>query len=219
MKIKTALATAGLCLLAACGTMYEESPVVTIAKAAIPALGGGPPGDPAAMPPGFRPNEVAANPGAYRLITIQGLYPAGLARLTESHGGSQTYESQYAFSAAFENGVLLSTRGLADDLMAANPGALLQTIRAGGGTTRRVHETLTGLDQIVTTSFDCTVEGGAREAVNLGLREAEATAWEETCVGGGVQFTNKYWLDNTGEIIASRQFVTQTVAYLRENGL
>ncbi|MGZ9808929.1 YjbF family lipoprotein [Pseudoroseicyclus sp. H15] len=219
------LAAAALTALASCGTMNEGSPALAIARAAVPALanvellGGEPAADPNVLPPGFTANELAANPDAYVLFTVQGLYPAGLARVVESQNGHVTYESQYNFSAAFRDGVLVATRGLADDLMAADPGQLLAAIRAGGGTTRRIHETLTGLDQIETTSFDCTVAGGARETTNLGLREVEAVAWEETCLGGGVQFTNKYWLDNAGEIISSRQFVTQTVAYLRESEL
>ncbi|NDV02553.1 YjbF family lipoprotein [Pseudoroseicyclus tamaricis] len=217
--MRKALIAAALMALSSCGTTGQQSPVLTLARAAIPALGAGPPGDPSAAPPGFSPQEVAANPGAYSLITIHGLYPAGLARIVEASDGRVTYESQYRFSAAYRDGILVGTRGLADDLMAADPGNLLAAIRAGGGTTRRVHETLSPLDEIERTSFDCTIGGGALETVNLGLKEVPARGWEEECLGGGLQFKNKYWLDSAGEIVASRQFVSETVAYLRENSL
>jgi hypothetical protein len=55
--------------------------------------------------------------------------------------------------------------------------------------------------------------------VNLGVREATLRRFDENCRGTTIIFDNIYWVDGSGAIVSSRQYVSPTVAYLRSNRL
>ncbi len=169
---------------------------------------------------GFTPEAVAANPLDYQLFTINALGITELARKTAQNGADTTWISQSGFSVSFKDGVVVATRGLVgEDIMAANAPGLRDALRAGGGTVNRAMETLDSLNQIQTTTFTCTVAAVGTETINLGIREQQANRFDENCRGSAVIFDNIYWLDDQGEIVASRQYVSPTVAYLRSNRL
>lgn len=215
------LAATALLALAGCSSGGgEPNPIFSTAKALLPAITGQEDdAAAAALPPGFSPEEIAANPDAYALVTVPAMFPAGLARLTGSRDGMLTWQSQYGFSVSYRDGMLVATRGLGFDLMAADARQTLAALQAGGGTVQRRHETLGSNDEVISTTYDCQLVRGAIEEVDLGLRKASGRAFTETCLGGGVQFENLYWLDESGQILTSRQFSTLTVAYLRANPL
>ncbi|GGL53637.1 YjbF family lipoprotein [Wenxinia marina] len=183
----------------------------------IPGLGGG--AEQTAQPPGFAATDLAAAPAAFQLMWLPTFTSPGLARIIQNNGGDLTLESQYGFDAAFRDGFLVGTRGLTEDLMGAYVADVRSALRAGGGTAVRIHDTLDGLDQIEQQRYDCTVSADGREEVDLGVRTVVARKFVESCRNAFVQFENLYWLDDRGDIVASRQFVTQTVAYLRSNRL
>jgi hypothetical protein len=174
--------------------------------------GGGPPA-------GFTADAIAANPENYILITINALGVTEPARMIASNGADRTYVSQSGFTAAFRDGVLVSTRGLIDDLQAAGAPDLRAVLRAGGGQLIRESESLDSFDRIEPFRYDCVVTRGAAEDINLGIRSVNALRYDERCRGGGLIFDNIYWLDDSGDIVASRQYVSPTVAYLRSNRL
>lgn len=169
---------------------------------------------------GFTPEDVAARPDEYRLFTINALGVAELARRLTSADGRETFISQSGFSASYRDGVLVATRGLVgEDVMAASAPGLLDALAAGGGTINRAIETLDSRNQINTATFTCTIAPAGRESINLGIRSVEADRFDENCRGASLIFDNIYWLDTDGSIIASRQYVSPTVAYLRSNRL
>ncbi len=167
---------------------------------------------------GFSAEAVQANPENFQLFTINALGIAELARLLADNGPSKTWISQSGFTATFENGILVATRGLVgEDIMAAASSGLGQALRAGGGTSSRIIEKLDSLNQIERMTFSCTVVAAGTETINLGVREATGRRFNENCRGETLIFDNIYWLDASGTIIASRQYVSPTVAYLRSN--
>jgi hypothetical protein len=169
---------------------------------------------------GFTPEEVAASPDDYRLFTINALGVSELARRLTASDGRETFIAQSGFSAAYKDGVLVATRGLVgEDIMAASAPGLLPALAAGGGTINRAIETLDALNQIQTATFTCTITPAGTESINLGIRSVDATRLDENCRGSTLIFDNIYWLDTDGSIIASRQYVSPTVAYLRSNRL
>ena len=92
-------------------------------------------------------------------------------------------------------------------------------MRAGGGAVTRRTETLDAQDQVVTQAYACTVTEAPSETIDLGLRQVSARRLDEACRGETIGFDNIYWLDDNGAVIASRQYVSPTVAYLRANRL
>jgi hypothetical protein len=170
-------------------------------------------------PAGFTADAIAANPENYVLLSIAALGVTEPARLIASNGRDQTFVSQSGFTVAFRDGVLVATRGLLSDLHSADGGNLRAVLRAGGGTLSRESEALDSFDRTILSTYDCVVTRAAVEEINLGVRTMSAQRFDERCQGSGVIFENIYWLDNGGEIVASRQYVSPTVAYLRSNRL
>ena len=218
------LAALGLAAtLASCGDgaggQGGESPFARLAQIVPGFSGGGRNAAETATPgPGFSAAELAAAPGDYRLIWLPSFFgQPGLARRVQDNGARETFESQYGFTASFDGGILTGTRGLPDDLIGATAAATRAALNAGGGQLTRVHDTLDGLDQIVQSRFDCTVTYNGTESVDLGARQVTGRKFTEACTSPRLVFENLYWLDGSGSVFASRQFVSQTVAYLRFN--
>jgi hypothetical protein len=206
------------------GTSGTEARVLgAVTTAAGVLFGGGLSNEPTSssirVPGGFTPEAVAAEPAAYRIIQVNALGLNELGRVIQDNGPEITLALQSGPTAAFDEGVLTATRGFGDDLLTIDAPGLIQALRAGGGSLTRTTETLDSQDQIVTSRFACTVTAAGTETINLGLREATLRRLDENCRGERIVFDNIYWLDQRGEIVASRQYVSPTVAYLRANRL
>jgi len=153
------------------------------------------------------------------LVQVAGRNIAGLAREVNANGKVRTWIGETGYSVTLDDGLLAATRGLGDDLIAANTAGVRAALRAGGGSTERQHDYLDARDQIRTETYQCVIAPGAPEEVDLGIRKVLLDQFVETCGNDRIQFENLYFVDNSGTIIAARQFVSQTVAYLRNNAL
>ena len=189
------------------GTGASVSPLAALTRF-VPSLGGG-------RPTGTLDPSALAGADVRGAMWLPSFTQPGPAILVQDNGGDRTFSSPYGFDAAFDGGLLVGTRGLPDDLMGAAVGEVARALRAGGGRAVRLHDTLDSLDQVVQTRFECEIVRGEIESVELGARTASARKFTETCSNPRLVFENLYWLGEGGEIVASRQFVSQTVAYLR----
>lgn len=198
------------------GVMQGATDVAATVGRFIPTLSdAAQPVQPALSAPDFSVDAIAADPGAYRLVQLSSFEETIFARRIAGSDGRETLQAQNGFTYAYRDGLLTATRGIGDDLMAASVAETAAALRAGGGNYSRTFEQLGGLDQILTSTYSCTLADQGMDVVRIGLNEQSARKFSETCVGSEVQFENLYWLDNAGQIISSRQFVTPTVAYLR----
>lgn len=222
MTRSAALWLAAAALLAGCGENPADT-VVSVLNTSANVLSGGKTETAEAAnlaAEGFTPEQIAATPEEYRLFTINALGIAELARRLTSADGRETFVAQSGFTAAYKDGVLVATRGLVgEDIMAASAPGLLSALAAGGGTISRAIETLDSMNQIQTATFTCTITAAGTESINLGIRSVDAARLDENCQGETLIFDNIYWLDTDGSILASRQYVSPTVAYLRSNRL
>ncbi|MCC5972553.1 MAG: YjbF family lipoprotein [Rubellimicrobium sp.] len=216
----TLVAVVAALTLSGCGEQSGGERLLGTVTSVLPAfLASADVGDARGVPAGFTPEAIAENPRNYVLVTIAALGITEPARLVASNGRDETFVSQSGFTAAFRDGVLVATRGLLHDLHSADAPDLRAALRAGGGAHRRQSESLDAFDAIVPASYDCIVTRGEMEDINLGVRTQRLQRFDERCQGSGVIFENLYWVDGSGEIVASRQYVSPTVAYLRSNRL
>lgn len=209
------LALAALAGLAACGDGARESLGFRVYEALFQ-------GDDAAVPmetPGFTAQLIAERPQDYMIVDVPTLGLNQPARIIAANGPETTWQAQGGATFAFDDGILVATRGLIDDLLVADSAATRAALRAGGGTVQRVIESLDSQDQLSSMTFDCTITRDGPETVNLGLREVTLLKFTEACANPRLVFENAYWLDAAGDILSSRQFVSVTVAYLRSNRL
>ena len=167
----------------------------------------------------FTPEAVAAQPGAFRLMQVNALGLVEPGRLIQANGPEHTFRLRSGPTAAFDEGILVATRGFGDDLMTMGSRGVLSVLRAGGGEIERAMETLDAQDQVRTERFACTITPAGSEEVDLGLRRATLSRLDETCRSPALVFQNIYWLDAAGTVTASRQYVSTSVAYLRANQL
>jgi len=111
------------------------------------------------------------------------------------NGNVETYMTTDQISLALRDGILISTRGLGNDLMAADVTGVAARIRAGSGQAVRVHKYLDGENQLIPYRFDCSYARSGGEVV-------------ESCAGNGLSFTNRYTLGAGGRIKVSAQWVS-----------
>ena len=199
-----------LALAAGCGNQTEPGLASQIGGRFVPALAVE---TESAVQPG------APSPETSMLFQVAGLGIVGLGQLVESSEGRSTYLGETGYSVTFEGDVMVATRGFGKDLMAADVSEVQTAIAQRGGTARRVHEYLDAREQIVRQSYDCTFELKGTEEVDLGLRQVDARVLSESCQNRRIAFENVYYIDSSGTVIASRQFVSDVIAYLRNNRL
>ncbi len=210
-------AMVGLMLIPGCGDLAKTGIGPRVAGALFPALAGTPP--PASGGLDFSAQAIAADTSQFAIFTINALAVQAPGRIIQNNGADQTWTSQSGFTATYSDGMLVATRGFGDDLMASDTVQSRLALVQGGGTAQRSHDFLDDFDQMTTVRFDCEIVAQGREVIDLGLRQPNLAKYEETCTSPKLVFANIYWLDDTGEILQSRQFVSQTVAYLRFNRL
>ena len=109
-----------------------------------------------------------------------------------------TYFTPDGISISLQDGVLVATRGLGFDLMAADVSEVQSAIRNGGRAVR-VHRYLDGEDQMVIKSFVCDYAGASRVI--------------ETCYGNGNNFENRYSIV-AGQVVSSRQWIGPQLGYI-----
>lgn len=173
-----------------------------------------------AMPvetPGFTAEALAAAPQNFMALNVPSVGINQPARLHTRNGLRETWQAQGGATVAFDNGIMVATRGMIDDLLTMSSAGVRPAIAAGGGSYTRVIEGLDPQDQLITTSVDCNLVSDGVEAVDLGLRSLNLHKYTETCQNSAVSFQNAYWLDGQGQVMQSRQFVSVAVGYIYAN--
>jgi hypothetical protein len=106
------------------------------------------------------------------------------------------------------DGILVGTRGFGFDLHTADVAPLAAALRAGGGEgVERVNRFIDGENQIVAMQYLCSVRPVRGEALNLYGRVVQTVVYEEACIDDGPAFVNQYWVDGSGTVLRSREFV------------
>lgn len=217
MRWQGVAALAALAGLAACGEGAQDLLGVRLYSA---VTGGGPLDQAIPMEtPGFTAQLIANNPQDYMIADVPTIGLNQPARIIRRNGVEETWQAQGGATFAFDDGVLVATRGLIDDLLVMSSDGVRAALAAGGGTVTRTLETVDSQDQISTLTVSCAISADGTEAVNLGLREVSLRKFTELCTSQALVFENAYWLNAAGEILASRQYVSPKVAYLRSNRL
>lgn len=212
-------AVAGLCAaallgLSGCGELNKESPAAGLARVAKERFAGRSEA-PAAPAPALTRAAADANPGAFRIMSLAGqgqeatLVPAGV------NGTRVTWLSADQVSITLENGLLVATRGFAQDLMAADVSGVMQAlITSGGEATRRI-EFLNGIDQISTEVLQCSIASAGNETLTILEKSVPTERFNEDCASDSLRFTNIYWISDDGVIVKSHQLISQGVGFLQ----
>lgn len=200
MKLgRFALIGALVAALAACSSDTDSPSVAKTLAAGLKAKASGetPPPSPTAdqIRASITPELRAANANAPLMIASSLRVPvSSIMAMSGQNGDVRTYLAPDGISFSLRSGVLIASRGLGTDLMAADVSQVLPRIRAGSGQAARVHRYLNGEDTLVSQSYNCTYARAGGEVV-------------ERCSGEDVTFENRYVLGRNGAITVSVQWV------------
>lgn len=138
---------------------------------------------------------------------------AALLVWDRSHG-YVTWTSSTKQSLTFKKGILTATRGLSGDLMSANvdgPASLITARRTGN--TQRVNRYLDGEGVTLPITLNCAITRGANETYSAGQITASTVVMHENCTAPGYSFENKYWVDGSGSVLQSHQWISAELGY------
>jgi hypothetical protein len=144
-------------------------------------------------------------------------YVYGNLPLSTAVGGSvRLWRSEDGAQLVTRNGVLINTRGLGGDLIAAQPSLRGTAGPASGLHTLRVHD---GNKGQATVSLRCDVVDMGAKTIEIIERNHSTRHVQQRCEGPGAPFegvvVNDYWIDSARPIIwQSRQWAGPTVGYL-----
>ncbi len=208
MRAIIAAAIVSLGALAACGNDKEASDVTAALRSAAGAKLGG--GASASGMPNLTREMLAGATGPLLLITLEQRNQQALVVEIAQNRGVTTYSSEDDRTISLRDGVLVATRGLGDDLMAASAQRPDTRVSAGGSYPRQ-YGLLDGNDQAVRLDATCSVTARAAESVEIVQIIYETTRIDESCEANGRRFDNSYWVDRGGQIRKSRQWVSPTI--------
>ncbi|MCW1954578.1 MAG: YjbF family lipoprotein [Roseobacter sp.] len=113
------------------------------------------------------------------------------------------------------HGIIVSSRGLGADLMAAQVSPSLALIRnAHSGRADRTHIYLDGENHEVIIRLSCQIKTHGTEVLSVGEIHSAVTVVSEDCTGDGVTFLNTYKVTSGGRIVQSRQWLGTENGYI-----
>ncbi len=202
-RVLIAFAMSGL--LGACGNDPNQAGRIGQISQIFDNLGPRTPGPTAAQIRAYLTPEVAAQFGdaPLKIGTVEKPLLSSVLIGVGENGQVATFTTPDGVSFALNNGLLIGSRGLGDDLMSADVAATLRAIAAGGGRGLiRVHRYLDGEEQMFVRSFVCD------------LVAEEPGAFRERCQGETLQFENIYRIGANGAVASSRQWIGPERGYL-----
>ena len=208
MNMHTLLAGAALVALTACGNMNQGGPASDVIKRVTSVFSK----SDAKAPPALTPALLAA--GAGDILVAKLINRDAVAPLTRvgTNGTAVTWRTPAGVTLILDQGILVGTRGLGNDLMGVDLGGTRAALDAGGGTTTRQHALLTSTDQIRQRAGDCTITSDGPATITTVAGEFETEKFSEVCKGQ-LSLTNSYWL-HEGKIVQSLQAISADVGYV-----
>ncbi|QYK42362.1 MAG: YjbF family lipoprotein [Paracoccaceae bacterium] len=207
------LALSGL-VLAGCGSQTQISPSARIAQTVATSVAGTRGAAPRVdlSPSRLTRAQIASITVPADLVTLEKAGVSAVVVRTGLNGGVETWSSPDDRTISVRDGVIVATRGLGADLMAARVPGVAQL--AAGGSWERLHTTLNGEDQAVITRYSCTASSAGPARIVVVERAYETRLVRESCEGGGTRFVNEYWLQGGAKLRQSRQWIGHTVGYV-----
>ncbi|MFW2542758.1 YjbF family lipoprotein [Primorskyibacter sp. 2E107] len=172
-----------------------------------------------AAPPNLResltPEAIARFSGPLLFVEVFG---SGIqAGLTPGprNGAVQQWNTQDGASLSLIGGVVTASRALGDDLISADVSDVVAALRRGAKRGVRVHRYLTHENSLEIRAFKCDYTQAGRETAQTLAGSFAARRVDESCFdSGGLRIDNSYWIDGSGVVRKSRQWLSPLVGYV-----
>lgn len=212
MSIRLIAMAFALGALSACGT--ETSQVVQTSRDFFVALTQRAPDNLPDLRTRLTPEVLSALGGPILIVELLENNAEAGAQLVRSSGDVEVWSTLNAIQLTFRRGVLISTRGLSGDLMSADIEQVLPALMTGGRGAVRVHRYLDGEEQEMPRALICDYERAGREQITLVTGTYTTTRIDETCVSSTETVENQYWIDTSGTMRKSRQWIGPFAGYI-----
>lgn len=202
-------------LTAACGPLRQGNPVIGIAQGVTAGLfSSGESESPSESIAGAITREfIEAQPNEMMLVSVIAREATAIVVLGGNNGSKTTWFSEDGISVTFDNGVLVASRGLGDDLM----GADMSGTKAAffGSSNYLITRTyLDGSDQSQTSRFTCSMVLDRSEPITIYERTYDTQVYVETCENDEYLYRNSFWRTSDGTIWQARQWISADAGYL-----
>jgi hypothetical protein len=148
-------------------------------------------------------------------VSIPALNARGVVTPIARNGNVITWKTPDNTTMSFDQGVVVSTRGLGDDLMGADIAHTLAALQGGASNwAPRIHGYMNGEYQSYFATFQCRRTATQPDVVRISGAEYSVTRTDETCLNDELQVENTYWRDRSGVMVKSRQWVSRGVGYM-----
>src|SRR6056297_1709769 len=153
-------------------------------------------------------------------VSIPALGLRGFAERSARNGDVVSWSMDDTVTIAVNQGVIVSTRGLGDDLMGADA---KQSISVANGAARgwapRINGYMNGAYQSYFITFQCRRADARPSQITVGDRRQTVTQITETCVNETYKIENTYWRNGNGLVLKAHQWVSPAVGYLETTRL
>ncbi|MCA1777525.1 MAG: YjbF family lipoprotein [Loktanella sp.] len=131
-------------------------------------------------------------------------------------GDVTVWQTLDGITVTFRGGVLIATRGLGDDLMSSDVQNTLAMLRGSASSQYypQIRSHLDGENQTRFRSYQCRRNDLSVQQTRIGTITRSLTRVTEHCVSPDNETTNTYWLDPTGTVLKSRQWVRPDIGYM-----
>jgi hypothetical protein len=147
------------------------------------------------------------------VVTLENANVQAVIGKLSTSGNVETWTSVDSRTLSMRDGMILATRGFAGDLMSAQVPRLSQIMQTGQPYVRR-YGLLSGDDQMVMQRFECQTEKvGAKSITIVDLRFSTQRI-TETCVGATGAHKNDFWIESTGKLRQSRQWIGEAMGFV-----
>jgi hypothetical protein len=121
-----------------------------------------------------------------------------------------TWQTPDNITLTTRDGLLIETRGLGEDLMSA----AVPDIRSVRGMAPRTLYHIGGDGATKTTEYQCQITAAGSETIDVLGINYRTVRVDEDCTSVASSLQNRYWIDGTGEIRQSLQWVSESVGYI-----
>lgn len=169
---------------------------------------------PAGQPTGLTRAALAQIGLPIQLAVVENASVAAIIAKEATNNGVETWATVDDVTLSLREGVVVSTRGLGQDLMVAEVPST-KILRYASEPYQRTHVYLDGSDQRLAVAFSCNVSERSNQVVEIVERKYSTIKVVERCNSGAIGFENEYWIQGASTIRKSRQWIGEELGYLR----
>lgn len=195
-------------LLVGCG----NSASVEGRRAELKALLGGWNAPAAAQAPQLTAAAVAASPAP--LVEVATATRNTVAVKVAETNGVASFVSADGVTLGLRDRMLVAVRGLHSDVMSSAPPAAAR-IATASGEYQRSYQILDGLGRLQSSVYSCALAPKGAEEIGIAGRKYATRVVLERCRNATGTFENHYWIDGSGRILQSHQWIGSGEDYLK----